>query len=179
MTLYQVIVFIICLSLFWWEANNNIWEQEIIVPVIKKEVVKKETLSKIYVKTNNVVKKESISKHIIRACRLEKNKNHCIGTTLWFAWWESSMFKNCKKNNCFWMREKVKNKDWSSYYRVIAFKSINHWIDYFIKNYYREYLQNVKTAKDAINIWYCSWECSKEWSDRSKIIEKYVNMFNY
>lgn len=177
MTLYQIIVFIICLSLFWWETDINIKQQDVVVPVIKKEVVKKETLSKIYVKTNWVVKKESISRHIIRACWVEKNKNHCIGTTIWYAWSESSMFKTCKKNNCFWMREKVKNKDWTYYYRVISFKSVNQWIDYFIKNYYKKYLSNIKTSKDAINSWYCSWECSKEWSSRSTTIEYFISYF--
>lgn len=127
-----------------------------------------------YIKIQSVVKKESISRHLLRSCRVVKNQKHCINTALWFAWIESSMFKTCKKNNCFGMRELVKPKGGKQYYRVIAFRSINEWIDYWVKNFYKPYLSRIRTAQDAINTGYCTSDCKKSGSTWSKTIERFI-----
>lgn len=127
-----------------------------------------------YLKINAVVKKVSISRHLLRSCRVVKEQNHCISIAMGFAWIESSMFKTCKKNNCFGMRELVRPKWGKPYYRVIWFNSVNEGIDYWVENYYKPYLSRIRTAQDAINTGYCSGDCTNTWSTWSKTIERFI-----
>jgi hypothetical protein len=84
------------------------------------------------------------------------------------------MFKTCKKNNCFGMRELVKPKVGNKYYRVIEFRSINEGIDYWVENYYKPHLSRIRTVQDAINTGYCSGDCAEPGSTWSKIIERFI-----
>ena len=174
MGLYKLIVIILWMVVF----HNDMPQEPIHEPIV--EVIQEKPLWNIkdwtgtYIKIQKVVKKESISRHILRSCRVVKNQKHCINTALWFAWIESSMFKTCKKNNCFGMRELVRPKQGQPYYRVIWFNSVNAGIDYWVENFYKPYLSRIRTAQDAINTGYCTGDCAIPGSTWSKTIERFI-----
>ena len=127
-----------------------------------------------YIKIQKEVRNETVSRHLLRSCRTTKNQKHCINIAMWFAGIESSMFKTCKKNNCFWMRELVRPEWGKPYYRVIWFNTVKEGIDYWVENFYKPHLSKIKTAKDAINCGYCSGDCSNPGSTWSKIIWRFI-----
>jgi hypothetical protein len=91
-----------------------------------------------------------IAEHLLYICTTTaRDRNHCIQSALGVATSESSLFKRCYRNNCFWLMK---------WWQVMWYDSIKHNISDWIERY-NKYRYKLDAYWFMNKAKYCQSEC--------------------